>query len=165
VYPALYRLNKFDVIYDDDGKGEIAHIIGIKDSDTKIDIHFYHLKFAIDGCTSNNIDNFYTVCGQAQKSLNWKYKDRRKFFDHLFRRMEKKFAEQTCKRIIKGTEEQLEVIFNAVRWKKEIKFHIYIVQPGMSKSNVSNDILRLLGVTYHYLYTVGNIEFLVYASK
>jgi hypothetical protein len=175
IYPYIqesiqyYFINKiksdFDIIYDDDGAGEIADIIGINDSDNKIDIHFYHLKFAIDGRISNEISNFYAVCGQAQKSLRWKYKEPRKFFDHLFRRMDKKLNGKDCKRLIQGTEDQLEGIFNAALWKKEMKFHIYIVQPGMSKNNVSADILRLLGVTYHYLYTVGNVELVVYSSE
>jgi hypothetical protein len=175
IYPYIknsiqyYFINKimddFDIIYDDDGAGEIADILGIKETDNRIDIHFYHLKFAIDGCTSNRIDNFYEVCGQAQKSLNWKYKDPRGFFTHLFRRMDKKLNAETCKRIIKGSESQLEDVFNVAKWGKEMIFHIYIVQPGMSKDNVSDDILRLLGVTYHYLYTVGNIELIVYSSK
>src|SRR5690606_6738738 len=41
--------NDFQIIYDDDGKGEIADIIGINDSDTVIDIHLYHLKYAKNG--------------------------------------------------------------------------------------------------------------------
>jgi hypothetical protein len=43
----------FQIIYDDDGKGEIADIIGINDSDTIIDIHLFHLKYAKNGIVSN----------------------------------------------------------------------------------------------------------------
>jgi len=158
-------LNDFDIVYDGDGKGEIADIIGIKDSKHQIDIHLYHLKYAINGQISNNINNFYQVCGQAQKSLNWKNKKGREFFDHLFKKKTKILNGQSCSRIIKGTEEQLEELLNAVQWKKETKFHIYIVQPSLSKSNASDDILRLLGVTHHYLHTVGNVELIVYSSN
>ena len=35
----------FQIIYDDDGSGEIADIIGINDGDKKIDIHLFHLKY------------------------------------------------------------------------------------------------------------------------
>jgi len=47
---------------------------------------------------------------------------------------------------------------------KAMRFHIYIVQPSLSKANASNDILLLLGNVQHYLSTVGNIELKVYCS-
>ncbi len=158
--------NEFDIIYDDDGKGEIADIVGIKDLPTHIEIHLFHLKGARGGTVSNEIKNFYEVCGQAQKSLNWKYKFRKgkDFFDHLFRRKEKSLNGNSCSRFVKGTEADLEKILVAAKWQKETKFKIFIVQPALSKSNASREILQLLGNTYHYLHTLGNIELVVYAN-
>lgn len=157
--------NDFQIIYDDDGKGEIADIIGINDSDTVIDIHLYHLKYAKNGAVNNDIDNFYQVCGQAEKSLKWKHKDGREFFNHLFKRKTKTLAGNSCSRIIKGTEDDLENLLNQAKWTKAMRFHIYIVQPSLSKANPSNDILLLLGNVQHYLSTVGNIELKVYSSN
>lgn len=155
----------FQLIYDDDGKGEIADIIGINDLDTSIDVHLYHLKYAKNGVVGNDIENFYQVCGQAQKSLKWKHKDGREFFNHLFRRKEKSLNGNTCNRLIKGTEQELEQLAEQVKWTKAIKFHIYIVQPSLSKANPSQDILLLLGNVEHYLATVGNITLKVYSSN
>jgi hypothetical protein len=72
-----------------------------------IDIHLYHLKFAKKGEVNNDIENFYQVCGQAQKSLKWKHKEGRDFFNRLLKRKTKKRKGTTCSRIIdgKGTEE------------------------------------------------------------
>lgn len=154
----------FQIIYDDDGKGEIADIIGINDSNTLIDIHLYHLKYAKNGVISNDIDNFYQVCGQAEKSLKWKHKEGREFFNHLFKRKTKTLGGNSCSRIIKGTEDDLENLLNQAKWTKAMRFHIYIVQPSLSKANPSNDILLLLGNVQHYLATVGNIELKVYCS-
>lgn len=154
----------FQIIYDDDGKGEIADIIGINDSDTVIDIHLFHLKYAKYGVISNDIDNFYQVCGQAEKSLKWKHKEGREFFNHLFKRKTKTLGGNSCSRIIKGTEDDLENLLNQAKWTKAMRFHIYIVQPSLSKANPSNDILLLLGNVQHYLATVGNIELKVYCS-
>jgi len=154
----------FQIIYDDDGKGEIADIIGINDSDTVIDIHLFHLKYAKNGVISNDIDNFYHVCGQAEKSLKWKHKEGREFFNHLFKRKTKTLGGNSCSRIIKGTEDDLENLLNQAKWTKAMRFHIYIVQPSLSKANPSNDILLLLGNVQHYLATVGNIELKVYCS-
>lgn len=157
--------NDFQIIYDDDGKGEIADIIGINDSDTVIDIHLYHLKYAKNGAVNNDIDNFYQVCGQAEKSLKWKHKDGREFFNHLFKRKTKTLGGNTCSRIIKGAEDDLDNLLNQAKWTKAVRFHIYIVQPSLSKANASNDILLLLGNVHHYLSTVGNIELKVYCSN
>lgn len=154
----------FQIIYDDDGKGEIADIIGINDSDTVIDIHLFHLKYAKNGVVSNDINNFYQVCGQAEKSLKWKHKEGREFFNHLFKRKTKTLGGNSCSRIIKGTEDDLENLLNQAKWTKAMRFHIYIAQPSLSKANPSNDILLLLGNVQHYLATVGNIELKVYSS-
>jgi hypothetical protein len=156
--------NDYQVIYDDDGKGEIADIIGINDTETEIDIHLYHLKYAKNGAVSNDIDNFYHVCGQAEKSLKWKHKEGREFFNHLFKRKTKALGGNSCSRIIKGTEEDLENLLNQAKWTKAMRFHVYIVQPSLSKANPSNDILLLLGNVQHYLSTVGNIDLKVYSS-
>lgn len=156
--------NDFQIIYDDDGKGEIADIIGINDSENLIDIHLYHLKYAKKGMVNNDIDNFYQVCGQAEKSLKWKHKEGRDFFNHLFKRQIKSLGGKSCSRIVKGTEDDLENLLEQAKWTKAMRFHIYIVQPSLSKSNASNDILLLLGNVQHYLATVGNVELKVFAS-
>jgi superfamily II DNA or RNA helicase len=157
-------IDDFEIIYDDDGKGEIADIIGINNFDTYIDIHLYHLKFARNGAIGNNIENLYQVCGQAQKSLNWKHRQGKEFFEHLLKRVTKSENGADCSRLIKGTEDDLETLLSSAKWTKEMRFHIYIGQPGFRKTNASNDILLLLGNTYHYLHTVGNVELKVYSS-
>lgn len=156
--------NDFQIIYDDDGKGEIADIIGINDSEDTIEIHLYHLKYALNAQVSNNINNFYQVCGQAQKSLKWKHRDGKDFFNHLFKRKTKTLNGKSCSRIIKGTEEDLENLLSQAKYTKPIKFHIYIVQPSLSKANASEDILLLLGNVHHYLATVGNVDLKIYCS-
>jgi len=155
----------FEVVYDDDGKGEIADIVGINDYPKHIDIHLYHLKYALGGRVGNDINNFYQVCGQAQKSLNWKHREGKHFFDHLLRRLDKSESGASCSRLVKGTGEQLENFLNAAKWTKEMRFHIYIVQPALSKLNASESILLLLGNTHHFLHTVGNVELKVYCSE
>ncbi|MDO0887341.1 hypothetical protein NCW36_03855 [Acinetobacter pittii] len=71
----------FDIIYDDDYSGEIADIITIKEGVDSINVQFYHLKFAKEGRVSTRVDNFYEVCGQAQKSIHWKHKSGLEFFN------------------------------------------------------------------------------------
>lgn len=143
-------LEDFDIIYNDDDSGEIADIITIKNLEESIEVGLYHLKFAIEGRISNQIKNFYEVCGQAQKSLVWKYKENKEFFDHLIKReFKKNKVNQT--RLKKGTIEELDKLLDLVKRTKPINFEIYIVQPGLSKANATDGILNLLGVTANHL--------------
>ena len=58
----------------------------------------------------------------------------------------------------------LEEWYDTAKYQKEMKLHMYIVQPGFAKAHASGDILLLLGTAYHYPATVGNVELKVYAG-
>lgn len=158
-------IEKYDLLYDDDGSGEIADLLGFSIEDKVINIHLFHLKFANDGKVSNQITNFYEVCGQATKCLKWRDKDVSDLFNHLFKRITKKYQDRDCSRIMKGTEEMLEQLSTDALWKKELKFNISIVQPALSKANPSPDILNLLGVVKSYLDDFASIKLSVFCSE
>lgn len=154
----------YDIIFNDDDSGEIADIVTIKSLNESIEIEFYHLKYAIDGRVSNLIKNFYEVCGQAQKSLRWKYKDEAKFIRHLItREVKKQIKNQT--RFKRGTIEELESLLGQIKRTKPVNYQIYIVQPALSKQNVSEDILQQLGVSANHLKKEGNINLKVVGSE
>lgn len=153
----------YNILFNDDDSGEIADIIAINDSKEFIEIELYHLKYASEGKVSGQIKNFYEVCGQAQKSLIWKYKEGTEFINHLIRReWKKKKVNQT--RLRKGTMDDLENLLGVVKMTKQVKFKIYIVQPGVSKETITDDILQLLGVTANHIKKQGNIELKVITS-
>lgn len=87
-YMSQHIKSQYDYLIDDDGSGEIADLVGINNSEYTIDITLYHLKFARGGKVSNSIENLYQVCGQAQKSVRWKYYGGSKVFDHILKRDE-----------------------------------------------------------------------------
>lgn len=160
-----YIWDKFDLIYDDDGSGEIADLIGFKNENNAIHMHLFHLKYAHKGRVSNMISNFYEVCGQAQKCLKWKDRDKsRQLFNRLLARKVKKYQGRECSRILKGSEEELEQLSSQVNWKKDLIVHVNIVQPGLSCSNPSQDILNLLGCVASYIKDVSNIDLNVYCN-
>jgi superfamily II DNA or RNA helicase len=148
----------YDIIYDDDGSGEIADIITIKKNDDKISVELYHLKFAIDGRVSAEIKNLYEVCGQAQKSIHWNSKTGKEFFGHLLRRQTKSRSGQTCSRLEKGTEQDLIEMMRLAKVILPLHFKIYIVQPAIQKSKISSQQLTLLGVTENYLMEKAQVE-------
>jgi len=153
-----------DIIYDDDYSGEIADVITMKLHTDKIKIDLYHLKFALDGVVSNQIKNFYEVCGQAQKSVHWKHKDASEFVNHLLRRKTKRKNDKECSRLEKGTDQDLEKILRMVKKEMPVEFEIYIVQPGASKAVVTPEILTLLGVTENFLKEIGGVNLKVITS-
>lgn len=159
----LKRLD-YDIIYDDDYSGEIADVIAIKELDTEIKVEFYHLKFAKNGLVNERVDNFYEVCGQAQKSIHWKHKKGSEFFEHLLKRKTKIRRDHDRSRIEKGTEEDLERLLILAKNRKPMIFEIYIVQPSLSKNNTSESIMTLLGVTENYLKEVADINLKVIVS-
>lgn len=154
----------FDIIYDDDNAGEIADVITMKYVDSKLHIGLYHLKFAQDGRVSNRIGNFYEVCSQAQKSANWKYKEAEELVDHMLRRETKREGGYECSRIQKGNKEALVKLLKLAKKKIPVEYSIYIVQPGASKVEASNEILTLLGVTDSYLKDKTGIDLQVITS-
>lgn len=153
-----------DIIYDDDYAGEIADVVTLKLLDDKIIVGLYHLKFALDGVVSNQIKNFYEVCGQAQKSVHWRHKDGSEFINHLLRRETKTKNGYTRSRLERGTVSQLERLLRIAKKEIPVEFEIYVVQPGVSKATISNDILALLGVTENYTKEVGGINLKVITS-
>lgn len=155
----------YDIIYDDDYSGEIADIITIKQSESKIQIQLYHLKYAKEGKVSQRIDNLYEVCGQAMKSVNWKFKDSKEFFNHLLRRETKKRKGKSCSRIEHGTKDKIVFLKEIAKRKFPVDFEIFIIQPGLSSSNPSDEQLALLGVTESYLKDKSNISLTVIGSE
>ena len=148
----------YDIVYDDDNAGEIADVLTLKQIDNEIHVELYHLKFAHEGKITSQISNFYEVCGQAQKSSNWKHKEPEEMLNHLLRREKKKSKNGECSRIYKGTQEKLTELLKLVRKKLPVKYSIYIVQPGVSKTTASDEILTLLGVTESFLKERTGIE-------
>jgi len=155
----------YDVLFDDDDTGEIADVVAIKVLEGRILIELYHLKFAIDGITSRRIDNLYQVCGQAQKSVNWKFKKGKEFLEHLLRRDALRTNRGANSRFEKGTKEDLIYIIDLVNNRVPLDFDIIIIQPGISKSNISESQLTLLGVVETYLMERAMIKLKVIGSK
>jgi len=145
------KLHPYDIIFDDDGSGEIADVVTLKVENDKINVELYHLKYAIDGVASRQIKNLYEVCGQAQKSLNWKFKKGKEFLEHLLRRESLRIGRSQDSRFELGDEQKLIEILDLVNNRIPLEFQIYIVQPGLSKQNITEQQLTLLGVTETYL--------------
>ena len=126
-------------------------------------VEFYHCKFSGGIKPGARITDLYTVCGQAQKSIHWR-ENPTKLFDHLLRREFKTENGLEVSRFEKGDRNKLEEIQKMSLTIPHVKLKIFIVQPGLSKSQASKEQLELLSVTENYLMETRKLPFEVIAS-
>lgn len=161
----LLKAGDYDVIFDDDGSGEIADVVTLKVLDDKIRVQLYHLKYALGGIPSRQVKNLYEVCGQAQKSVNWKFKRGKELLEHLLRREAMRIEKSLETRFQLGEEHKLIEILDLVNNRVPLEFEIFIVQPGISKQALTEAQLSLLGVTETYLKERAVIQLKVIGSE
>lgn len=158
----------YDVVFDDDGSGEVADIVAIKNVDNEeLIIDFFHCKY----CSKKNgvatpgkrIDDIYQVAGQAEKSVKW-FSDKEKLILRLIDRERGRLSKNKSSRIDKGRYEDLVNIAKVARYAK-FKLGISIVQPAVSKLLISDDQLSVLGATAAYIEEVSGIKLRVIINQ
>jgi superfamily II DNA or RNA helicase len=169
-FRVIERLCKqdYDIIFDDDGKGEAADVVAIQlreaEKEKWIDVEFYHCKFSKD-VPGARVKDLYEVCGQAQKSIHWmeRHEKHVELFSHLLRREPKRSKSRQATRFEKGDHDELVKIKEMSEvWPVRLK--IFVVQPGLSKAKVSQSQLQLLSVTDNHLLETYQLPFGVIAS-
>lgn len=153
----------YDLIFDDDSSGEAADVLAFKLLGDKLIINLFHCKYSHDSIPGARIDDLYEVCGQAQKSVNWKC-DIQKLIRHLRKREVSRINKNVSSRFQKGDMRLLDEI-EAKSPVLLTDFGIQIVQPGLSKSKISDDQLKLLASTELYLQETYAIKLNVIASS
>lgn len=159
----LMKRPEFSVIFDDDDKGESADVVGICEFDDQIVVEFWHCKFANADKPGARIKELYELCGQAQKSIRWIEKQR-DLFTHLLRREPRSRSGKQASRYQKGTEKDLLRIREKADMQRVV-LKVTIVQPGISKTEVSREQLELMAVTENYLMETFAVPFRIVASK
>ena len=142
-------LPDYDIIFDDDGNGEIADIVALKVAGDNLLVHLFHCKYSRSDKTGAREGNFFEVCGQAQKSVRWR-NQKISIFEHLKLRHLKRWDTYNVSRFAKGDLEKLDELRRRSRDLLP-KFHVFIIQPGLDVQRVDNGILDLLGATELYL--------------
>jgi hypothetical protein len=121
-----------------------------------------HCKGAHGGQVSRDITNFYTVCGQAQKSITAKHAGLPTLYRDLKRRHEI-WAREGANRFLKGNMKQLAYFKEKAR-RAKIEFEMILVQPGGSAATITDDALRLLATTELYLFKTTQAKLRVVIS-
>lgn len=136
------------IIYDH-GTGEIGDFLTVKDSQNEIELELFHVKGAGGEFPSSRVDDIYEVCGQACKSLIWT-KNKTALKSKVLKRTRNK--DHKFKRGNIGD-------FNTlIDQQKVMKFNIIIVQPGISKESIEENIATVLASSDDFIRRNGNNE-------
>lgn len=163
VLETLNQDNTIEFVFDDDSSGEAADIVAVRREGAFLHIDFYHCKFAKDGTVGTRVEDLYQVCGQTQKSIRWRDKPEN-LFKRLRLREAKRLNNGKPSRIEKGDARLLFELLNSAHLLKPL-FRMFIVQPGLSKAEATDEQLTLLGATELFLTETYSIPLEVIASE
>jgi superfamily II DNA or RNA helicase len=164
-YRAFQELQaEFDLVFNDDGSGEAADLVALKDVDEKaIRLCLVHCKNAHEGKVSQDIRNFYVLCGQAQKSVNIKHRGMVRLYHDLKRRHDLWMKQGGHSRFLKGDIKKLAYFKDKSR-RATVEFEVILAQPGASAAAPNEGALRLLATTELYLKKTASAGFRVIVS-
>ncbi|TRN91813.1 restriction endonuclease subunit R, partial [Pseudomonas syringae] len=156
----------YSFIFNDDGNGEIADLVAIREAKDAILVDLYHCKYcpAKKGMVAQpraQVEDVYEVCGQASRSVKWLY-THEKFFDRLMYRYQQSLP-KGFDRVLKGDPKDLELLRNKCH-DHEMVFKFVIVQPAISAAKISADQLAVLGTSYSYIKSVSAADVKVVTS-
>ena len=159
----LDREPAFDIVFDDDGSGEIADVVAVRNHDGCLTVELFHCKYAHGAVAGNRVADLYEVCGQAQKSVRW-----REHPGQLLKRLRKRENDRMkaghSSRFEQG---DLGVLKGLISCWRELKpdYHVWIVQPGLSKATIEPKQTDLLAATEGFLLETYRIPLRVIASE
>lgn len=154
---------QYDIVFDDDGTGEIADVVGLKVGGDNLFVDLFHCKYSSSSKVGARVGDFYEVCGQAQRSVYW-----RTSISSLFKRLKlremRRMESYDVSRFERGDLQKLEELRRHSRVLTP-SLRVFIVQPGLSKQNVTDNILNLLGATEVYLRETFDVPLGVISSS
>ncbi len=153
----------FDVIFDDDGKGEIADVVALRITDSVVSVTLYHCKYSGADTPGSRLSDLYEVCGQAQKSARWRDRPNR-MLQHMLKREKMRRDRGLNSRIEQGSAAALKKL--KVGWQDHrFEFDVRIVQPGLSRKSIGEEGLHLLAGVETYLLETRAMRLKVIGSE
>jgi hypothetical protein len=155
---ARLRASEVDLIYDDDGAGEVADFIAARDVDGKPVFSLFHCKGSSSSSAGARVADLYEVCGQAVRSGAWTTSMR------LLERLQGRSQRRASRGCLLGSLDVLARAF-APDKRQHIRFELFIVQPGLSKRARRENVNELLLATKSYALESGFERFGILVSE
>jgi len=139
----------YDLIFDDDGAGEIADVVTLRVTEGLVQVTLHHCKFSSADSPGARVKDLYEVCGQAQKSARWRDRPSR-MFTHMLRREKLRLDKGQSSRFEHGNAAFLKRL--KASWQDyRYEFDVRIIQPGLSRAAITEEGLHLLAGVETYL--------------
>jgi superfamily II DNA or RNA helicase len=148
---ALKSDNRYNLIFDDDGSGEVADVIAIQVDDTneRLLFEFYHCKFSGAVQAGSRVDDLYVVCGQAEKCIKWT-NDPKSLVDRLLKRERDRTGKNKPSRFEVGDNKALFTLKNKLKFYL-VEYKVFIVQPGVDSGTITPPMHQVLCSASAYL--------------
>lgn len=155
-----------DIIFDDDGAGEIADVVSVKiDMERqKIVFHLYHCKYSQGKRPGARVSDLYEVCGQAEKSIMWN--------DNVLSIVQRMIERENVRqrnygetRFERGDLQILHKLKKMIKSGFETEFEISIVQPGVSILEITSSMKQIILATDAYLKDTYGLRLTCYFSN
>ncbi|NPD14921.1 hypothetical protein HOY34_06825 [Xinfangfangia sp. D13-10-4-6] len=154
---------EYEVIYNDDGSGEIADLVAMRLSGNTLKVDLFHLKYSSSDHQGARVDDLYAVCGQAQKCIRWRERPDI-FLDHLQKREAKARRGSRASRYLVGSPANVNGWVN--RWKElSYEFGVTVVQPGYVKTDFNPSHLEIFASTEALLMDTWGMKFRVVVAE
>lgn len=147
------------IVFYDHGTGEMADFVVLEPTDETVKVCLYHCKGSGGPAPGDRVADAYEVCGQVVKCLMW-LKNRQSVRSRLLSREETTDGKS---HYLKGTRGQMLDLL-ADTSSKRLEVEIYLVQPGISTSNVSEKIGYILGAASDYVTRASGAKMILLGS-
>lgn len=152
----------YDIIFDDDGAGEVADVVALRRSGRTLTIDLFHCKYSSSAAPGSRVEDLYEVCGQAQKSVRWAER-----FDELLHHLRRREADRQRRGDATRFEHggMANLISLIGQWREmRPQFSVTIVQPGYSRAKAAKPHLELFAATESYLMETWRMPLTILAS-
>ncbi|SDC23653.1 DEAD/DEAH box helicase [Pedobacter soli] len=152
----------YEIVFDDDAAGESADLVCLREEADFIRLALVHCKFTKGKEPGERVNDVVEVCSQAIRSTKWKWKFK-DLCTHILGRETRLASAIRQSRFLTGNANLVNRVSQVSRFK-EIKLEIIIVQPGISKANISPDQKIVLAASHSFLQETVGIELQIICS-
>lgn len=147
----LKASNDYILIFDDDGAGEVADVVAVKEDvpNNKLLFELYHCKYSGAPQAGARVSDLYEVCGQAEKCVKWA-SDAKSMLERLMKREGDRTRNGRPTRYEIGNNKLLFTLKNKLKVYSS-EFKVYIVQPGVGSSQITPAMHQVLCSAEAYL--------------
>jgi hypothetical protein len=156
--------NKYCLLFDDDDSGEVADVVAVQEDEQSKELKFelYHCKFSGANQLGARAADLYVVCGQAEKCVKW-VQDSKALIDRLIKRESKRTNGGGISRFETGNNQLLHTLKNKLKFYSA-KYQVYIVQPGVDSSQITQSMHQVLCSASSYLMDTYGIQMFLICS-